>query len=118
LGKNCGSHQTTTAAGRRLKEKKKGMRLRWGWVGSNSRRGSSSGGVVLDFNPMTHQISVRNRLISSLTSMFNEVHDNETAPSWLVELHNKASDDELRKRMSNWQRNYPSEWQRHGIYCM
>lgn len=54
MGKNCGSHQTTTAAGRRLKEKKKGMRLRWGWVGSNSRRGSSSGGVVLDFNPMAN----------------------------------------------------------------
>lgn len=63
-------------------------------------------------------MSNRNRLISSLIAMFNEVHGNDIAPDWLVAMYERASDDELRRKMGNWQQNYPAEWQRHGIYCM
>ncbi len=60
----------------------------------------------------------RAKIINSLCKMFNKVHNNSTAPDWLLELHNSSDNDTLSARMGNWMVNYPEEFKAHGVYIM
>ena len=60
----------------------------------------------------------RQRIIASLCAMFNSVHGNAQAPTWLLTLHHGSSDEVLVARLANWRANYPAEYQQHGIYVM
>lgn len=60
----------------------------------------------------------RAKIINSLCKMFNQVHNNQTTPDWLLELHNSSDNDTLSARMGNWMRNYPEEFCVHGVYIM
>ena len=63
-------------------------------------------------------MSTRNRIISALCAMFNEVHGNTSTPTWLLELHHRSDDDVLAQRMANWRNSYPEQWNRYGLYVM
>ena len=63
-------------------------------------------------------MSTRNRIISALCAMFNEVHCNTSTPTWLLEMHHRSDDDVLAKCMANWCSNYPEQWAKYGIYVM
>lgn len=61
---------------------------------------------------------MRQRLIDSICAMFNDYHGNAVSPDWLLELMHTSTDDELIARLNNWRRNYPEQFQRHGIHVM
>jgi hypothetical protein len=57
-------------------------------------------------------------VITSLCNMFNDYHQNEITPDWLLELHYHSTDEELSGRMSNWRKNHQNQFTRFGIYIM
>ena len=75
--------------------------------------------VVYNMRVPTRVTSMnRAKIINSLCKMFNQVHNNQTTPDWLLELHNSSDNDTLSARMGNWMRNYPEEFRAHGVYIM
>lgn len=61
---------------------------------------------------------MRQKLIHSLTQMFNEFHGNKETPNWLMEMYHQSNDNHLIQMMNNWRINYPEQYQKHGIYVM
>lgn len=84
--------------------------------------GSGPTGGVLGAPPPTilspATDTMRQRLIDSICAMFNDYHGNAVSPDWLLELMHTSTDDVLIARLNNWRRNYPEQFQRHGIYVM
>ena len=58
----------------------------------------------------------RQRIIASLCSMFEAEHG--SVPQWLLDLHHRSDDETLVARLANWRQNYPTHYQRHGLYVM
>ena len=58
----------------------------------------------------------RSKIINSLCAMFNDVHENQVAPDWVVQQYQELTNETLLCIMNNWRHNYPEQYNKHGIF--